>query len=127
MKIFYKLNEENRLEYLTTCGNGDNSIELDDMPKLEKSLAEYTVENGQITYVGFTEKQAILQQQASEEEKLSILRSKRKHECFPVINRGYIWYSTLSTEQIEELKNWYNGWLNVTATLVVPDKPEWLD
>ena len=54
------------------------------------------------------------------------LRLLREQECFPIINRGQLWYSMLTTEQTEELKNWYNAWLDVTETLVVPDKPNWM-
>ena len=54
------------------------------------------------------------------------LRTLRETECFSVINRGQLWYSMLTTEQIEELKKWYEEWLNVTDTLIVPEKPIWL-
>ena len=54
------------------------------------------------------------------------LRLLREQECFPIINRGQLWYSMLTTEKTEELKNWYNAWLDVTETLVVPEKPNWM-
>lgn len=55
------------------------------------------------------------------------LREQREVECFKYINRGALWYSKLTEEQVKELEEWYNAWLNVTDTLEVPQKPEWLD
>lgn len=54
------------------------------------------------------------------------LRSRRTSECFSIVNRGQLWYNRLTEEQIAELNVWYQSWLDVTDTLVVPDKPEWL-
>lgn len=55
-----------------------------------------------------------------------ILRQMREQECYPYINRGELWYSKLTEEQKIELDNWYNAWLDVTDTLVIPTKPLWL-
>lgn len=54
------------------------------------------------------------------------LRSQREAECFPIVNRGQLWYDTLTEEQRAELKEWYSAWLDVTDTLQVPAKPSWL-
>ena len=54
------------------------------------------------------------------------LRSCREKECFPIINRGKIWYDLLSDVQLNELRTWYNAWLDVTITLVRPKMPKWL-
>lgn len=54
------------------------------------------------------------------------LRAKRETECFSIINRGKLWYDTLTPEQTEELNEWYRAWLEVTETLVEPTKPEWI-
>ena len=56
-----------------------------------------------------------------------VLRERREKECFPVINRGYLWYLTLNLRQWVELKKWYLAWLNVTETFTVPERPDWLD
>ena len=53
-------------------------------------------------------------------------RQRREEECFPVINRGKLWYETLTDEQVVALKKWYQDWLDVTDTRIVPEKPEWL-
>lgn len=54
------------------------------------------------------------------------LRHKREIECFSVVNRGKLWYDKLEAEQVQELDNWYMEWLDVTETLVEPQKPDWL-
>ena len=53
-------------------------------------------------------------------------RYMREVQCFPVINRGILWYERLSTEQKEELNIWYQAWLDVTETKLIPVAPEWL-
>ena len=55
------------------------------------------------------------------------MRQQREAECFPVINRGWMWYSGLNLVQWLELKKWYLAWLNVTETLRIPERPTWLD
>ena len=70
----------------------------------------------------------------SRDEALQYLRNIRAEECFPIINRGQLWYATLSAEQIEELDKWYKEWLGVTdrysavASIesIMPAKPKWL-
>lgn len=53
-------------------------------------------------------------------------RHMREVQCFPIVNRGTLWYERLSTEQKEELNIWYQAWLDVTETKLVPIAPEWL-
>ena len=53
-------------------------------------------------------------------------RYMREVQCFPVINRGTLWYERLATEQKEELNMWYQAWLDITETKIVPEKPTWL-
>ena len=60
-------------------------------------------------------------------ELLFELRRRRAEECFPVVNRGKLWYDCLSIEQLTELNDWYFAWLDVTETKVIPIKPEWLN
>lgn len=55
------------------------------------------------------------------------LRLTRQRECFSVINRGSLWYDFLTLEQKEELREWYQAWLEVTDTNEIPQKPLWLD
>lgn len=60
------------------------------------------------------------------EELMMMFRGRREKECFRVVNRGMVWYETLSDIQKKELKDWYIKWLNVTDTKIIPDKPKWL-
>lgn len=61
-------------------------------------------------------------------EKLELdkLRQQREVECFPIINRGQLWYDILTSEQRTELQEWYHAWLDVTETKVIPTKPSWI-
>jgi hypothetical protein len=54
------------------------------------------------------------------------LRQLREKECYPIINRGNLWYDILEDWQKNELKTWYKAWLDVTETFVVPTKPDWI-
>ena len=69
------------------------------------------------------DKQAVIVKDENEKE---LLRVRRLKECFPIINRGDMWYSTLSEEQKIELGVWYQEWLDVTETKIVPNMPSWL-
>lgn len=60
------------------------------------------------------------------DRQLTDLRHRREVECFPIINRGQLWYVKINEDQKEELKKWYDCWLNVTETLEIPEKPSWL-
>lgn len=62
----------------------------------------------------------------TEEQLLDHLRIRREEECFPSINRGQLWYNTLTAQQYDELQVWYQEWLDVTETKNIPEKPEWL-
>lgn len=55
-----------------------------------------------------------------------VLRKKREDVCFSIVNRGQVWYETLTVEQKIDLQNWYKEWLDVTNTLIEPLRPQWL-
>ena len=57
---------------------------------------------------------------------LNSLRELREKKCFAIINRGSLWYETLTEEQVAELRAWYAAWLDVTATFKIPKEPKWL-
>lgn len=57
---------------------------------------------------------------------LDILRRQREIECFDIVNRGMVWYDTLTAEQKQELAKWYRAWLDVTETRQIPQRPSWL-
>lgn len=55
------------------------------------------------------------------------LRQRRSEECFPIINRGALWYEKLTSDQRAELSEWYEKWLNAPQTLSAPTAPSWID
>lgn len=56
------------------------------------------------------------------------LKLRRQKECFNIIdNRSQMWYNHLTQEQKNELDIWYQAWLDVTETHIIPVKPEWLE
>lgn len=76
----------------------------------------------------------------TQKEILDILRARRESECFQIINRGVLWYNTLTEEQRLELDKWYKEWLDITDTyrteyeknpnldieIIIPITPSWL-
>ena len=61
------------------------------------------------------------------DKRLKEIRSQRESECFPIINRGALWYDKLTEEQKTELSAWYEAWLDAPATGIVPDKLTWVE
>lgn len=55
------------------------------------------------------------------------LRQRRSEECFPIINRGALWYEKLKSDQRAELSEWYEKWLDAPQTLSAPTAPSWID
>lgn len=55
-----------------------------------------------------------------------VLRHIREEECYTIINRGILWYETLTDTQKADLLNWYNAWKDVTDTLIIPVRPSWI-
>ena len=96
------------------------------------------IENGITIYIEHIQEPVYETKQVwvdySYEELLENLRYKRQQECFDVINRGVLWYNTLTEEQRLELDKWYKEWLDVTDRYVegidieaiIPKKPNWL-
>lgn len=60
------------------------------------------------------------------ENQKQIIRQRRIKECFPIVNRGQLWYNCLTIEQKAELNGWYHSWLNATETGIIPSVPKWL-
>lgn len=58
---------------------------------------------------------------------LSKIRGRRAAECFPIVNRGVLWYEKLTEAQRQELSEWYEAWLDAPETGIVPDAPVWLN
>lgn len=54
------------------------------------------------------------------------IRARRAAVCFPIINRGILWYDTLTAEQRAELAVWYQAWLDAPAVGIIPSTPDWV-
>ena len=57
----------------------------------------------------------------------NVIRARRERECYSVINRGQLWYEGISLARLAELRQWYKAWRDAPATLIIPDRPAWLD
>ena len=60
------------------------------------------------------------------EEIKNNIRLHRDSKCFPIINRGQFWYDSLTESQLEELRVWYQAWLDAPSTLEEPAMPNWI-
>lgn len=104
-------------------GNILDSTEIEapaDLDHFERNYRAYLIKDGSLF---FDEEQATALQTEEENEQL---RVERDTECFSVINRGWLWYDTLTEKQTKELRKWYKDWLDVTDTRKKPVKPDWL-
>lgn len=100
--------------------DGTELPEPEDTAHFEEHFSAYRIRDGDLI---FDEEQAqTLSAQLAAEE----LRQQREAECFSVINRGQLWYDTLTESQTRELQTWYQAWLDVTETGQVPKRPDWL-
>ena len=118
------LNEQGYVQEYAIIGEfGTPSIVVDEPENIEdfeNNYRSYCILNGKL--VSDSDKQLDIEN----ERMLHGLRAQRKSECFPYVNRGYLWYSRLTDEQKKELDSWYQAWLDVTETQIIPDCPEWL-
>ena len=99
-------------------------IQIANVPSYDALRQELYVQNGIVSVVNksFTPSQL----REIEAQEITNLRAQRESECFMVVNRGQLWYENLTLEQIAELKVWYQSWLDVTTTKIIPTKPSWL-
>ena len=96
------------------------AAEPSDLSHFEEHFTAYQVRDGTLV---FDDTQAEAEQAQAAKD---AYRKRREVECFPIINRGQLWYDALSEGQLSELKNWYQAWLDGTNTQTIPEKPEWL-
>lgn len=125
-KIRVVLDDSGYVMSYATIGNLDNSIEVDRPNDLDYFAERYKAfcigKKGELV---FDEKKWV---EVDEDNTNDSLRLQRERECFKYINRGQLWYASLTKDQLEELKKWYNDWLNVTENKKsVPTKPKWLN
>ena len=57
---------------------------------------------------------------------IEYIRNQREIICFPVVNRGVLWYNKLLASQQDELNMWYEHWLEAPETMCVPQMPNFL-
>lgn len=114
-----EVKEQKHEELLHEYPNGGKEyIEVIDVPYQPAKEAWDEYEDIQI-YIPYTEEE-IAQIKANE------IRALRVIECFPIVNRGVLWYEKLTEEQKLELSLWYEAWLDAPATGKVPALPEWI-
>lgn len=110
------------IDWALVGDNGGVDVpEPDDLEEFMICATGYKVVDGMLQKDNTRDKEQRL------EKHKEALRQQREAECFPVINRGWMWYSGLNLVQWLELKKWYLAWLNVTETLLIPERPTWLD
>ena len=118
-----KLNDQGFIDSFATIGNILDSTEIDaptDLDHFERNYRSYRVKDGRLF---FDEEKAVAIKTEEENEQLRI---ERDAECFSIVNRGWLWYDTLTEKQTKELRKWYTDWLDVTETKKKPDRPSWL-
>lgn len=113
---------------------------MNDLLKIAKSLQDNNIKEADAV-VYYTETLDFISKSDLEEENiLETLRNRRYDECFNIVNRGVLWYNTLTEEQRLELDKWYKEWLDITDTYkntyeqnpeidietIIPIKPTWL-
>lgn len=117
------LNEQGFITSYALVGDLVDGIDLPDPENIahfEEHFAAYKVRDGTVAFD--SEQNEALLSQAQKDE----FRMRRETECFAVVNRGQLWYEGISIVQMLELRQWYKAWLNVTETMVVPERPAWL-
>ena len=105
-------------------GDITNGIELPDPEDIDHFFEHWQSYKPQDGKPLFDEEQDTALAEEAEKE---TLRQRRQTECFSFVNRGQLWYATLSIKQLAELTTWYTSWLKVTETKTIPEKPEWLE
>lgn len=111
---------EKHYEVVAEFPNGGKTVrEIVETPAIPGKEAYDEYEDIQV-YVPYTAEEL-------DEIKRADIRRRRVSECFSVINRGKLWYDRLSVVQEVQLTDWYDAWLDAPETLVVPERPSWID
>lgn len=103
-----------------TLVDGIDISEPKDIDHFKEHFMAYRIRDGDLVY------DEAQDEKNRTEETREALRILRERECFPVINRGQLWYDTLTDNQKAELADWYQSWLCVTETLSPPESLNWL-
>lgn len=123
-KAIVNFDDEGYVKDYILIGGVDDGIRVD---RLEESIETNTVKirshklvDGKLIFD--TERFDYLMKQ----KHITQLRFIREEECFTIINRGGIWYETLTEQEKNELMDWYQAWLEAPETLIIPEKPTWI-
>ena len=117
------LNENGYVESYALVGTLVDGIEVpdpEDIEHFETHYAAYGFADGRVSF------NDVCQTMLEKSRKVAEIRLRREQECFPVINRGQLWYDRLTEKQKTELSKWYQAWLDAANTGVVPEKLAWL-
>lgn len=104
----------------TASINGEFVNDPEDMNDFILNFSAYKVQDGVL--VKDLEKFENIQLERAADE----IRERRQTECFVVVDRSKLWYDSLSSEQLAELKIWYEEWLDAPNTGIIPTAPSWL-
>lgn len=134
MKYYIKTDENNRVIMLMKephpliSATAEVEMSESEMLVVSNDLNHYAldVDSNTLIYIAPTEEELALQAEEDAATHLNSLRKRREDECFAVVDRGHFWYAKLSTDQLVELNLWYDAWLNVTETLIIPEAPSWI-
>ena len=107
--------------YIGNLVNGVEVSEPEDIDQFLHQFYAFQLLDGKLVYNGEAYEAHVTEEMRTE------LRRRRETECFSVVNRGQLWYEGVSLTQLLELRQWYKAWLNVTETMVIPEKPAWLE
>lgn len=123
MKIYYLQNENKEII--------EDGFERFNPACKEMERSEYHIVNGYngaLFFADYLETDEYKEKAAAFKAaaELKTLRRRREDECFQLVNRGALWYDQLTVPQRVELEHWYQAWLDVTETRVIPEKPAWL-
>ena len=121
--MFIYLDENGYVNTYAIIGNLVDGIEIaepTDVSHFEAHYSAYHIIDNKLVFDEAQEQVVELEAQKTE------LRERRQKECFSIVDRSKLWYDSLTSDQLKELQDWYNAWLIVTETMVVPAKPEWL-
>lgn len=130
INVVYDINNQNKIMYITSAPSDEiydtryAVLPVQNLPQYDVLRQELQVQNNQLIVVN-----KILsaeQLRKIEQIELNELRARREDECFQIINRGQLWYDKLLQEQRVQLNAWYQSWLDVTMTRIIPTKPSWL-
>lgn len=119
-----KLNEKGFITDFAIVGTIEGGIEVNEPKDINHFMEHFTAYKVKNNAPDFDSEE---DNKIETENTKQALRQRRQTECFSYVNRGQLWYATLTVKQIAELTLWYKAWLNVTETMSVPERPAWLE